>query len=63
MFIERENSENEWFKCDGWGFVTCLKDAGLEQDQGDYALGLIVLTPKLKNSLEEILRQYKLGIV
>jgi len=26
MLLERENPENEWFKQDGWGFVTFLKD-------------------------------------
>jgi len=58
MLLERENPENEWFKCFKWGFVTCLKDAGVQKGQGDDvldALGLIFLSL--------ILRQYKLRIV
>ena len=36
-------------KCDGWGFVTVLVDAGLQKDQEDDvldALGLKVLSLK-----------------
>jgi len=33
MLLERENPENEWFKYFNWGFVTCLKDAGVQKGQ------------------------------
>ena len=49
-FIERENPENEWFEYDSWVFISCLRDAGLQKDQGDDvldALGLNFLSLKL----------------
>ena len=37
----------KWFHCDSWGFVSGLKDVGLQKDQADDVLdepGLIVLS-------------------
>ena len=43
----KKNPENKRLKCDSFGFVSCLRDAGLQKNQGTEvldALGLIVLS-------------------
>ncbi len=43
----------KWFNCDSWGFVSGLKDAGLQKDQGDEVLDVParVDSPKPKQTL------------